>query len=236
LVQAGLVVAAQLDERDREILDHLRISGVREIPELCSFMGVTRTAIRQRLERLESAGLVVAEARNQARGRPRNGYRVTRQAVELLGENYRQLSEVLWEAIRGIEEPVLREQMLGRVRDSLADRLRRGSKPGRGLADRVEHLADGLRAAGYRVETEWNSGLPILRETCCPYPGLADEDEAICQMERQAFEQVLGVRVALKSRCSGGQGVCEFQVLAPELTGADKDVAGKDSAAASGRA
>ena len=50
------------------------------------------------------------------RGRPRNVYRVTAEGLHALGENYRQLAVVLWEAITGFEDEAVRMRLPTSVR------------------------------------------------------------------------------------------------------------------------
>ena len=117
-------MSSPLDARDREILEHLHQSAGGDIQALCDLLGVTRTAIRQRIARLEGAGLISSELQGQTRGRPRLTYRVTAEGMHELGENYRELAVVLWEVIAGYEDETVRSALLGRVRNSLAERFR----------------------------------------------------------------------------------------------------------------
>jgi len=83
-VSGGFIVAA-IDTRDREILEYLHQSAGVDVQSLCELLGVTRTAVRQRISRLESAGLIVSDLQGQSRGRPRNIYRVTAEGLHALG-------------------------------------------------------------------------------------------------------------------------------------------------------
>jgi predicted ArsR family transcriptional regulator len=190
-------------------------------------LGVTRTAIRQRIARLEGAGLISSELQGQSRGRPRLVYRVTAEGMHELGENYRELAVVLWEVITGYEDEAVRTSLLGRVRNSLAERFRRqlvgcdsvDERFRRQLVgcdsvdERLDQLASEMKSSGFNIESDHSGGLRILRETSCPFPMLADVDEAICQVEREVLQQVLGAPVEFRSRCRDGQGCCEFQVM-----------------------
>ncbi|MFN9158244.1 MAG: helix-turn-helix transcriptional regulator [Planctomyces sp.] len=204
---------AAIDTRDREILEYLHQSEGVDVQSLCDLLGVTRTAVRQRISRLEAAGLIVSELQGQSRGRPRNVDRVTAEGLHALGENYRQLAVVLWEAITGFEDEAVRMRLLGRVRDVLAERFRRQLGNCENLDDRLDLLASEMKSSGFNVESDHQGGLRILRETSCPFPMLAEVDDAICQVERQVLEQVLGAPVEVRSRCRDGHGCCEFQVL-----------------------
>ena len=206
-------MSSSIDARDRQILEHLHQATGGDVQSLCDVLGVTRTAIRQRIGRLESAGFVLSELQGQLRGRPRHLYRVTPEGLHELGENYRELAVVLWEAITGYEDSTVRESLIGRVQNGLAERFRRQLIGCESIDDRLDHLADEMKSSGFNVESDHSGGLRILRETSCPFPMLADVDEAICQVERRVLEQVLGAPVQFLSRCRDGDGCCEFQVM-----------------------
>ncbi len=103
-------MSSPLDARDREILEYLHKAASGDVQTLCDILGVTRTAIRQRIARLEIAGFVASELQGQLRGRPRHLYRVTAEGLHELGENYRELTVVLWEAIAGYEDSSVRDR------------------------------------------------------------------------------------------------------------------------------
>jgi predicted ArsR family transcriptional regulator len=202
-----------LDPRDRELLQHLHTAGGADVQGICDLLGVTRTAVRQRISRLEGGGLIVATLQSQSRGRPRYLYHVTPEGLHSLGENYRQLAVVLWKAIAQFDDVSVRELLLQRVQNGLAEQFGRHFSESDTVGRRADLLAEEMRASGFPVEVEHGSGLPILRETCCPFPLLAEMDEAICQLERQVLSQALGAPVEFRSRCRDGHGCCEFQVV-----------------------
>lgn len=206
-------MSSPLDARDREILEYLHQAASGDVQTLCDVLGVTRNAIRQRIGRLESAGFVVSELQGQLRGRPRHLYHVTPEGLHELGENYRELAVVLWEAITGYEDSTVRESLIVRVQNALAERFRKQLIGCDSVDDRLDQLADEMKSSGFNVESDHSGGLRILRERSCPFPMLADVDEAICQVERRVLEQVLGAPVEFRSRCRDGHGCCEFQVL-----------------------
>ena len=63
---------------DAALLEMLRVEGAAGIGDLAAALGVTATAIRQRLDRLTKAGLVERSAREPStgRGRPVRSWRI----------------------------------------------------------------------------------------------------------------------------------------------------------------
>ncbi|HZW32242.1 MAG TPA: AsnC family protein, partial [Isosphaeraceae bacterium] len=62
------------ESSDRELLDLIRRRGPLTVPEMAASLGVTGTAIRNRLARLLGTGLVERRAERGGRGRPRHVY------------------------------------------------------------------------------------------------------------------------------------------------------------------
>ena len=156
--------------------------------------------------------MLVSEQRTQSRGRPKNVYRVTENGLHSLGEDYREIAVVLWESIIALEDEDARNLLIGQVRDRLADRIRNRLTQSDSAVERLDELAKEMKSTGFNVESDHSMDLPILRETNCPFPMLADVDEAICQMEREVLEQVVGAPVEFKNRCRDGHHCCEFEV------------------------
>ena len=72
---------AEIDERDRELLKHLHRVGGADIQALCDVLKITRTAVRARIERLHSAGMLAMKTQSAGRGRPRQIYQINANGV-----------------------------------------------------------------------------------------------------------------------------------------------------------
>jgi predicted ArsR family transcriptional regulator len=203
---------AALGAKDRKLLEHLHSSGGADIQSLCDVLNVTRTAVRARIQRLQSAGLLVSEDKSSGRGRPRQIYKVNHNGLHTLGEDYREMAVVFWQVISEVEDETLRNSLLQRIRDRMAERFRRQLPESGTVEQRLDQLADKMKSSGFNTESDHSAALPILRETNCPFPMLADVDETICEVEKEVLEQVLGVNVEFVNRCRDGHHCCEFEV------------------------
>lgn len=209
-----------LEQSDSQFLNDLHRLGPVTVQAICEAVGVTATAVRQRLIRLQGAGFIRREVVRAHRGRPHHVYQVTEKGLRHLGDNYGDLALILWREIRKIGDPQVRESITARVRDALVARL--GSFNESRIIDRLQRLSDALLSRGYDVELRGAGELPILRENNCPYQELAEEDRGICGLEREVFQQALGADVRLTQCCLDGHHCCEFEIreLSPALTGA----------------
>ncbi len=206
---------ATLEPADSEFLSQLQRIGPGTVQEICDAAGVTATAVRQRLTRLQGCGLVARERIRHGRGRPHYVYKVTEKGSRHLGDNYGDLALILWRELHAIDDVAVRDQVSKKVREALVSRL---GRHGEGLMrDRLQRLSEALSSRGFDVELDESGHLPILREHNCPYQELAEQDRTICNLERQVFEQSLGVEVRLSQCCLDGDRCCEFEIVPGEL-------------------
>jgi predicted ArsR family transcriptional regulator len=201
------------ESSDRALLDLIRRGGPLTVVEMASRLGVTDTAIRNRLARLVGARLVERHEEHRGRGRPRHVYQVSTFAQKQLGQNYADLAVVLWDELMStVEDRKLRRVLFARVTDRLAAIYRRQVNGGE-WEGRLVQLTNVLHDRGIEAEVARDSGglIPILRQHSCPYYELAEADRAICAMERKMFEKVLGRSLRLSQCRLDGDRVCDFQ-------------------------
>jgi predicted ArsR family transcriptional regulator len=125
---------------DRTIVDYLRRHPSATIGDLVEFTGVTATAVRQRLNRLMSQGLVARESTAAGRGRPMHRYSLTPAGIRSGVTSYDKLAQVLWEEIREVRDPEVRQGLLKRISQRLADEYRSDIR-GETLHERMSELA-----------------------------------------------------------------------------------------------
>lgn len=197
------------DTQDRDFLEQLHKLGASTIQQICDASGVTATAVRQRLARLEGKGLVDRQAVREGRGRPHHVYALTTVALRSLGDNYSDLALILWKELMQIEEPEIRERVMNRIKQSLSRKYGSGLR-NRSTMQRFLELKSALNERGFSVEVDGNGSLPVLRESNCPYHELASQDSSICELEKSVFEEVLGMKIERTQCCMDGHHSCEF--------------------------
>lgn len=112
-----------LDPNDRQFLDRLHRLKAGTVSEICDENGVTATAVRQRLNRLQRLGFVTRETVRRGRGRPHHAYRITDAGMRELGDNYADLAMILWNEVRNIEPIAVRSRVLEGVQAAFAETL-----------------------------------------------------------------------------------------------------------------
>ncbi|MCA9267342.1 MAG: MarR family transcriptional regulator, partial [Planctomycetales bacterium] len=100
---------------DATLLDLLRRRDGMTVHELAELMGVTATAVRQRLNRLLGQRLVERKIHRVGRGRPSHQYSLSDAGRRKSGANFADLAIALWQEIRQIEDPEVRRGLLTRI-------------------------------------------------------------------------------------------------------------------------
>ena len=140
------------ESSDRALLDLIRRGGPLTVAEMSASLGVTGTAIRNRLTRLLGDGLVERHAEHGGRGRPRHAYQASVLAQKRLGQNYADLAVALWEEMMNtVADRKLRRLLFIRVTDRLAE-IYRGQVSGQEWEGRLVQLTNLLHDRGVEAE------------------------------------------------------------------------------------
>lgn len=213
-----MLAAENADER---LLDLLRLHGPLGITDLVREMKVTATAVRQRLHRLMGLGMISRDVDRTARGRPGHRYRLTDKAATQLGTNFVDLTMALWSEVRAIRDPQVRAGLLERLAKAMA-KMYEGQVVGEGVGERMASIARLFSERKVPFAVENQNGLPVLTALACPYPVLAEQDRAICSVEKMLFSQLLGEKVRLSEcRLNGDSNCCRFEAQSPQVIVAD---------------
>jgi predicted ArsR family transcriptional regulator len=201
------------ESSDRPLLDLIRRDGPLTVAAMADRLGVTATAVRNRLTRLVEAGLVERRAESGGRGRPKHTYTASDQTLRGLGQNYADLAVVLWDELMStVADRKLRRFLFGRVTERMAQ-MYRSQLHGDEWEGRLVQLGTILHDRGIEAEVTRTDGsaLPVLKQHSCPYYALAEVDRAVCAMERKMFEKVVGRGLRLSQCRLDGHRSCDFE-------------------------
>ena len=196
---------------DQLVLDLLRREQGLSIQELMDRLEVTATAIRQRVERLESSGYIEKRKRSSGRGRPQFQYFLTDLGWRQAGVTYSELATSMWSVIGEIDDDRLKHELIGRVAEKMGD-CYKTLLPEGSIEDRMRSLAGVLSTRKVPASFLRDNDLPVLEVHACPYPGIVDSgaDRSVCQLEQEALSQALGHEVHLSKCRLDGHGCCQF--------------------------
>jgi len=226
--------SAEYRASDAAVIELLRVADGLGIGDLAKRMGVTATAVRQRLDRLMRAGLVGRTTVSgglsggpetgigRMRGRPSHVYSLTEKGRRTGGDNFRDLALVLWREIRSVREPAVRQGLISRIGSAMAGMYRdevSGATPRQRLESTAKILQERRISCGVEPSSDSSSsGLPVLTSYACPYPELAEQDRGICAAERLMLQDLVGSTVHLSECRLDGASCCRFTVGSNDQT------------------
>lgn len=198
------------------------------IGELTEALGVTATAVRQRVERLLEKGLIDREKIVAGRGRPTYRYRLTVIGHRRAGADPADLADAMWREILAIDDERLRADIVS----SVAARLGRqfaakvaSDEEDDSFETRMQKLSELLSARHMDTEVSHSGRLPVLDVCACPYPSLTDisDDRQMCRLEEQMISEALGQRMHLSSCRLDGDECCQFSAVDPASEEANQE-------------
>ncbi|MGB7345990.1 MAG: ArsR family transcriptional regulator [Pirellulaceae bacterium] len=212
---------------DRELLVVMRRmagSGTDtiEVGQLTDALGVTSTAVRQRIERLLAMGLIEREKVVAGRGRPVYHYRLTVAGHRSAGANATALADAMWREILELDDTAVRQKLLNGIGARLGrqyaadlrvtDVTQTSDEVPESVDVRMQRLSEILASRHVVNQISMLGELPVLDIGACPYPTLTDvsDDRSMCRLEEQMFSEALGQPVHLSSCRLDGDSCCQF--------------------------
>ncbi len=207
---------------DLELLRRMRRGQDYCVCELTESLQVTATAVRQRIDRLMSVGMIertkrVQGQRVQGRGRPTYHYQITDAGLRTCGADPAELTEAMWQAVMDIEDSEVRESVLQRAAVSLGKRYAAESNHDAhsSINTKWSLISKTMQAHQIQAQVVQNGSLPVLDIAACPYPSLSqhDQDRSMCRLEERMLTEALGQPVHLSSCRMDGDACCQFSTL-----------------------
>ena len=212
---------------DLTILDLLRKRDAMTVADFEAALAVTATAVRQRLNRLLAQGLLQRELEESGgRGRPSHRYRLTQAGRRHAGVNFADLAVALWQEVRSLPDAQLQRGLLQRIAQRMTS-IYREQLRGETLVERMEALAELFQQRQIPFEVRRDQGKPpVLTALSCPYPGLAEQDQSVCAMERLLISGLLDRPVTLDQCRLSGASCCTFQPQEAVVVGVGNSLPG----------
>lgn len=181
------------------------------VAELIDHLGVTATAVRQRIERMLESGLIDREKVSSGRGRPTYSYMLSDEGRRQAAADAGPLTEAMWRSIMSLPDAETRKWLLGQVAQRLGSQYGSQIEDG-SLLQRMEDMTRLLGQKRVLAEVSSDGELPVIDVCACPYPDLTDDDSRreMCQLEEEMLSEALGQPIHL-SRCQlDGHDCCQF--------------------------
>lgn len=203
---------AELPATRRALLVALRKRGEARAEELAEELGVTVSAVRQHLQSLTAADLVVHREERPGPGRPRHVYRLGGAAEALFPRAYGELTVELLDYI-GDEDPELVQRAFERRRRARVERVQE-RLAGLDFGARVAEVACVLDEDGYLAECEQlPDGSYRILEHNCAILAVAQRYGHACGTEIAFLREVLPeADVTRVAHILSGSHACVYEV------------------------
>lgn len=223
--------SSDLRSVDRELLAALRAGKCMGVGGLTEELGVTATAVRQRIDRLMDKGLVEREKLVSGRGRPTFCYKLTVAGHQKAGADPTDLAEALWREVISIADESVRDQILSGVAKRLGRKFAEQAEicgldqsgqetdspsTSQELKQRLHQLTQSMSDRKIPMVVSDKGEMPVLDVNACPFPTLTDHsnDRTMCRLEEQMISEALGQPMKLSSCRLDGDDCCQFSVIA----------------------
>ncbi|MDI7250635.1 MAG: ArsR family transcriptional regulator [Bacillota bacterium] len=204
-------MAAQPSGTRASILELLKRSGEMTASELGRRLGVSPIAARQHLAVLEAEGLVEANLRRRAVGRPSSAYRLTEKGQETFPRLYDAALLLVLQAVRDLHgEGGL--QAIWEWRAEHADRLYGPQMRQLPPRERVNALARLQEETGHMVDLEDLGEEVTLVEHTCPIARVSREFPDICRNELVLMQRLLDLAVLREACIAEGARECRYRI------------------------
>ncbi len=202
-----------LHTNQKSILDFLlaKPEGA-TLDELAENLGVTKTAAKEHLLRVEHLGYISFEDSRGSVGRPRRRYTLSVSGQEAFPRQYSWLSTLVLELLA--ED--IGQKGLTALMGKLADKVSAGLAPQFEKAgtskEALELLVKTMNELGYRAalkQSDLRKGA-IIEATNCVYHSVAKAHPELCSFDIRLMENTTGLKAKLETCIARGGSVCRF--------------------------
>jgi predicted ArsR family transcriptional regulator len=180
-----------------QILSEIKRSQGLSVSELCERIKLSYMGVKQHCVSLEKDGYLDTWRRPKGMGRPEKAYRLTELAQEFFPTEYTNFTLEILESVAQVYGEAAPEKILYQIYQNYIKNLK-AKVSGNSLEEKARSVAAIRDAEGYMSEFYLNPDTRQYQiiEYNSPMLGIADRFKIVSQLEQQAFEEALGVKVS----------------------------------------
>lgn len=203
-----------LHENQQKILEHLlnHPEGA-TLDELATVLGVTKTAAKEHVIKIETMGYLTFIDSKGGVGRPRRRYLLSNEGHDVFPKQYSWLSNVVLELLAEDLGAKQVSEIMNKLAAKVAASMEPRFKKTKSSADLLAELTKILNELGYRAslkQSDLRKGA-VIEATNCVYHSVAKQHPALCQFDIQFIKNATGIKnVKLESCIAKGGSVCRF--------------------------
>ncbi len=202
-----------LHENQRKILDYLlgHPDGA-TLDELSTHLGITKTAVKDHLLKIEGLGYLTFKDAKGRIGRPRRRYLLSQEGHDAFPKQYSWLSSVLLEMLAQDLGKAAVEKLMQSLADKVAKSFEPKFKNANSHVELLGMIAKTMNELGYRAalkQSDLRKGA-IIEATNCVYHSVAKVHPELCGFDVRFIENTSKMKVKLESCIARGGTVCRF--------------------------
>lgn len=196
----------------KKILEYLlKYNGGATLEELAEHLGVTKTAVKEHLIKVDRLGYITFEDTKGSVGRPRRKYMLSSEGHEAFPKQYSWLSNVLLELLAEDLGPKMVSKIMKDLGNKVATSMESRFKE-KNSVELLKEISKALNELGYRSflkQSDLRKGA-IIEANNCVYHSVAKDHPELCQFDIQFIEKASGMKVTLESCIAKGGNSCRF--------------------------
>ena len=186
------------------------------VDELAAAVDITRSAVKQHLTGLESAGYV-QHTSSKSGGRPRFLYTLTESGIDLFPKRYSWFSRVMFESLR----KTIGASKFGSYMYELGVDMSSVAIPrlvGRTRVERVVEIVKIMNETGFAarvISPEKGEKLPRIECKNCVFHDLSKDYTEVCQFDIGFLSGLMGAPIEHQECMQRGGQACRFKFVPP---------------------
>lgn len=197
----------------KKIMDYLlEHQNGATLDELADELGITKTAAKDHLLKVDALGFLSFVDSKGGVGRPRRRYLLSQQGHDAFPKQYSWLSNVLLELLAQDFGKEKVSNLMEKLADKVADSMKHKFKPTDSTVELLSKVTLTLNELGYRArlkQSDIRKGA-VIEATNCVYHAVAKEHPELCGFDTKFIENTSGMNVKLESCIARGGSVCRF--------------------------
>ncbi|MFN3696705.1 MAG: helix-turn-helix transcriptional regulator [Pseudobdellovibrio sp.] len=203
----------QLNQNQTKILEHLQsLSQGATADDLIHVLNITKTAVKEHLNKLVHQGFINFEDSKGFIGRPKRYYKLTDEGVHVFPKQYSWLSNIVLEQLSSEMGPKGVQKFMKNLADAISKDHQNEFDKITSSTESLKKITALLSELGYRAslkQSDLRKGA-IIEATNCVYHNVAKKHPELCSFDIRLIENLSNLDVKLESCIARGGELCRF--------------------------
>jgi predicted ArsR family transcriptional regulator len=183
------------------------------VDELAHELSISRNAVNQHLNSLDSSGFIENTSLSSTGGRPSKLYGLSAKGLELFPRHYALFSNLLIHWIKQkLDDDELQNCMVELGEQIAQDFIPRVQKQG-SQTEKITEVARIMQELGYEAHAETSAGKSAeIIASNCVFHQLASDSDVVCQLDLSLISSLLGTKIEHRECMVKAGDCCRFAI------------------------